>query len=130
MTDLVTATSDALNRREALVPAATRKRWRPYAGKHRYMGIQDVFSVHHRAGGYGAQPSKDDEAFIADNDPARVLRDIAAKRKVLGRHEPLASLGALGCGHCHDGFNHGALASWPCPEILGLAEAEGVSTDG
>jgi hypothetical protein len=36
--------------------------------------------------------------FVAANDPARVLADIAAKRRVLARHQPSSLGGCEGCG--------------------------------
>lgn len=66
-------------------------------------------------------------AHIAEHDPARVLREIDAKRRILTRHSPHVS-GSTGCaarceqGHpgvpvCnHDGYR------WPCPDVRDQAD--------
>lgn len=60
----------------------------------------------------------EDVAHIARHDPARVLRDVAAKRRTLGRHQRLPDprvgydLPSI-CGLCD--------SEWPCPEVLDLA---------
>lgn len=71
-------------------------------------------------------PSVEDRAHIVAHDPARVLREIDAKRRTLERHTPHSS-GTIGCSaHCsrphpgaqvcnHDGYR------WPCPDVRDLA---------
>lgn len=53
----------------------------------------------------------------------RMLRDVAAVRKILARHEPIEVFGQLLCTYC--GVTKGASrpdASWPCPDLRDLAE--------
>lgn len=62
------------------------------------------------------------DRHIARHDPARVLREVAAKRRVLERHSPVDMLGALYCDGCptdEDGY-HGYKLS-DCPELQNLA---------
>jgi Family of unknown function (DUF6221) len=68
-------------------------------------------------------PSLEEAAHIARHDPARVLRDVAAKRAILAEHGP-ASGGrdADRCRVCtavHDG--HATRFRAPCPTLLFLA---------
>jgi hypothetical protein len=62
---------------------------------------------------------------IVAHDPARVLREIDAKRRTLERHSPHSS-GTVDCSiHCertHPGVpvcNHDG-RRWPCPDVLDL----------
>lgn len=53
-------------------------------------------------------------AHIARHDPARVLREVAAKRAIIDLHTPTATLGpGRSCEYC------GHL--WPCAEALAVA---------
>lgn len=75
---------------------------------------------------YGNDLSPEVRAHMAEHDPARVLREIDAKRRTLERHTPHSS-GTIGCSaHCsrphpgaqvcnHDGYR------WPCPDVRDLA---------
>lgn len=53
---------------------------------------------------------------IALHDPARVLRDVAACRRVMARHIQDYS----GCYWCSDKAGTW-LVVWPCPDLLDLA---------
>lgn len=68
---------------------------------------------------------------IAAHDPARVLRQVEAHRRILARHHPIPAppifiLGApkpgdmvcAGCGSKGNGFG---LTLWPCPDVQDLA---------
>jgi hypothetical protein len=54
-------------------------------------------------------------AHIARHDPARVLREVAAGRRILGRHKPVDYHGISVCqwDTCSEGEQ-----PWPCPDIL------------
>jgi hypothetical protein len=67
---------------------------------------------------------------IARYDPARVLTDVAAKRRLLDLHEPIpsCSAGILQCRHCADLCHSGSGLScdspdapYPCPTVRLLA---------
>jgi hypothetical protein len=67
---------------------------------------------------------------IALNDPAFVLADVAAKRRLLDLHEPIpsCSAGILQCRHCADLCHSGSGLScdspdapYPCPTVRLLA---------
>lgn len=83
-------------------------------------GIASSFELNRRA--------EADIAFIAANDPARIIRDCERDVKVLARHEPNVFPPAVAerfggdpwCGVCR---LDPASATWPCPEIVDLAEA-------
>jgi len=49
-------------------------------------------------------------------NPARVLREVAAKRAILAEHQEAASGGY--CELCYYGYGGG---SWPCPTVRALA---------
>ncbi len=68
---------------------------------------------------------------IAHHDPAAVLRQVAAHRKILDRHDALVRLGPDGIKRYHCGTCGGR--DWdidyftePCAEVLALAEAYGI----
>jgi hypothetical protein len=67
-----------------------------------------------------------DAAFIAANDPARIIRDCRRDLKVLERHHTyglqLAPEFRKGCVHCQQGGG-------VCAEIRGLAEAYEIGVD-
>lgn len=57
------------------------------------------------------------------HDPARVLRETDAKRRILARHTPHSMDQCTECDAPHWGVqvcNHCQLA-WPCPDILDVA---------
>ena len=60
---------------------------------------------------------------IALHDPARVLREVKAKRKILAAHEK--SDGGY-CELCYYGYGGG---SWPCPTVRALAAVYGDHPD-
>jgi hypothetical protein len=66
-------------------------------------------------------------AFIADNDPARIIRDCRRDLKVLARHRPTADIEGRGpfynCRWCS------APVPRHCPEIRDLAEAYEIGVD-
>lgn len=69
----------------------------------------------------------EDARFVADWNPARVLADLAAKRRILDRHGPhphyqgccKADAGIESCG-CVGG---GSESEWPCATVRDLASA-------
>ena len=55
---------------------------------------------------------------ITDYDPARVLREVAAKRAILGRHKPLYGMYGPCCAWCSDDVDAFGLShSWPCEDV-------------
>jgi len=148
MTDLASAISAALDRREALALAAASE-----CGCHPPTPVWTFAddendgriviegdphpSVHKRLATRWNRNYSDlfHGRFIAAHDPVWVLRDIAAKRKVLERRtcETFGDSGlpeALDLDREEPWCRVCRGSGWPCAEILGLAEAEGVSTDG
>jgi hypothetical protein len=74
---------------------------------------------------------------MARHDPARVLRQVAAMRKILELHQPVKVMNNDGvrvigyeCRVCfdnHDGINNlSNMQDWPCRTLLAFAEALGV----
>jgi hypothetical protein len=57
--------------------------------------------------------------------PARVLREIAAKRAILGRHMPhQPAFGGPACNWCSEDVDDRpqiAKEPWPCPDVRSLA---------
>jgi hypothetical protein len=71
-------------------------------------------------------------AFIAANDPARIIRDCRRDLKVLARHGPhngMAEPDHVGeyCGRCSMLNQIGD--PYPCPDVLDLAEAYEIGVD-
>jgi hypothetical protein len=56
---------------------------------------------------------------IARHDPARALREVAAKRKILWDHTPKTTGRRTACSRCHYGNVLGA--NWPCLTMTSLA---------
>lgn len=80
-------------------------------------------------------------AHIARHDPARVLRQVAAMRKVLELHSPVdvvafGKVTARECAACFDVDTYRGYSEepprldWPCPTILAFAEAYGIEAEG
>lgn len=75
--------------------------------------------------------------FMADNDPAAVLRRIAADRKTLAEHKLTGAdfdgtRMCLACGGYNMNSGWGAVGYrtvWPCPTIRNLAEGYGWKDD-
>lgn len=72
-------------------------------------------------------PSEPQAAHIAANDPAHVLRLVAAHRKLLAMHVPGGDKGddCLGCCEGMNRYEELIYDWWPCPTIKLLAEAYG-----
>ena len=59
-----------------------------------------------------------DAAHIARHDPARVLREVTAKRAILTRHSPVTEPGrGTRCGWCSGEFD----VAWPCEDARSVA---------
>lgn len=64
---------------------------------------------------------------IAQFDPCRVLREVAAKRKILWDHTPREIGRRIACSRCHYGNVLGA--NWPCLTMTSLAGVWGDHPD-
>jgi Family of unknown function (DUF6221) len=53
--------------------------------------------------------------------PARVLREVAAKRAILGEHRPEPDGGGYYCTCCEDHRDDADYIEWPCPTVRALA---------
>lgn len=63
------------------------------------------------------------------HDPARVLRQVAAMRKVLDLHQPFIADEDEPdpiCQTCTEGSHLYDISAYPCPTLLALAEAYGI----
>jgi hypothetical protein len=86
---------------------------------------RETFTVSTR-GGWSIAARKDDGSpindvdgeHIAEHDPARVLRQVAAFRAILDEHPPLSN-GA--CDRCDEGAFSYERKIWPCPTVRALA---------
>lgn len=58
-------------------------------------------------------------SFIAEHDPARVLREIAAKREIVEQHVPVGD-GTVCLSYCHT-RTPGEAQVWPCLTLQLLA---------
>lgn len=73
-----------------------------------------------------AGPCVSDPAYvhIERYGPARVLREVAAKRAILARHKPLHGRYGLCCAHCsRDIDSPGLGVPWPCADVRDLVTA-------
>lgn len=137
MTTLHDRLVSAVTERLELARTATRKRWVSYDGKYGCEGIVDVFAVHlhHRAGGYGAQPGRADVAHMVANQPSVIIRACEADLRRLERHRPLECSNdrcphGMWCVGCDPDFDYAcAERPWPCSEITDLAASLGVAID-
>lgn len=63
---------------------------------------------------------------IARWDPARVLAEVEAKRKIIEEHLPVSAFGFADCRSCRDLLGPGQMAasanSWPCRTVTLLAQ--------
>lgn len=63
----------------------------------------------------------EDGRHIARHDPARALREVAAKRAILAEHRQWVFGGTTGCSTCHAGHEIGDPPPGPCPTLRALA---------
>jgi hypothetical protein len=63
------------------------------------------------------RPTAADAAHIAVHDPAWVLRQVAAYRRILVRHQQYN--GPVACEYCVG--PDGEYVTWPCPDVRDLA---------
>ena len=94
--------------------------WLGPAQKEPYVSYDRYVTMDHE----GCLPAvdEDDGPHIARHDPARVLREIAAKRELLELHyDGNPGPGDIHyCGTCHDYYKHDA-EDWPCETVRVLA---------
>jgi hypothetical protein len=80
-------------------------------------------------------PSLEEAAHIARHDPARVLREVEAKRTILAEHDPCyptyypTPSGQPTCGVCHSGGFDWDPERWPCATVRALAVVYGDHPD-
>lgn len=126
MTDALSRLRAGLDRDEAIARAAIRTelfRAQPDDGVWEWNSDFPPAEV----GGWGIQiydeggHTPEQARHIAENDPSRVLRQVAAIRKVIAEHEPADG---RHCDVCRDYDFHRSYdpVDWPCPTILTLAE--------
>jgi hypothetical protein len=120
----------AVEARLAVAQAAPRAAWNAYVE-----GGDDGWAVESDDGESGFMVGPEDIArFIADNDPARIIRDCRRDLKVLARHapthHPAVKAGQTGGWvihskdrPAHDVCDYDDSTDWPCPDVLDLAEA-------
>lgn len=121
MSELVDRLRAALDRTEEVARATT------CAVPWRVVDLQtdiNVADVQGACGGYVTasrdQPccAVEDATFIAANDPASVLRSVAAHRKILDRHAPRTNILGLHCAYCSGADWQ---LDWPCDDLLDVA---------
>jgi hypothetical protein len=79
--------------------------------------------------GWVADVGGDLNEHVARQDPARVLRQVEAHRRILARHAPIEQpsgfpvRGFTGpyCGGCGSKGNGFGFTPWPCPDVQDLA---------
>jgi len=108
---------------KATAPSGSRYQWRVDVqtdDDERIVGYcvisdPDVSGV---AGAWGLERGTGQQVavHIALHDPARVLREVEAGRKILAEHVPVRHQGRLMCATCL-----AACTFWPCPTLLALA---------
>jgi hypothetical protein len=127
--DLVAFIGARLDEDEAAANAATIGPWAVGredgdGGWHILRGIGIVAGPGHEGGGVWGRPDAD---HIARYDPARALREVAAKRRVLERHRPVGGTpsyraqACAGCGtegYCDDPVTE---KMSDCPELRDMA---------
>ena len=131
--DLVTFLNARLDEDEYYARSATMqkdnrdsKSWRVDPEPWAY-GTGIVDGTRDGKGGVAVAPGSHKADHIARHDPARVLREVEAKRKILAEHArgypttyPEPS-GQPTCGTCHCGGWDWEPCDWPCGTVLALA---------
>ncbi|MFC6017817.1 DUF6221 family protein [Plantactinospora solaniradicis] len=126
MSDLIPWICAQLDEDERVALAVRDQRW---VYRRSYDNAADqtdhVLIIGDRAVGadFGDDPLRPTEAeHAALHDPARVLAEVAAKRRIIDRHQPIEIIDALYCTHCGVlGGQRARDVNWPCPEILDAA---------
>ena len=154
MTDLVAFLRARLNEDEAMAMAATPGPWWAVQGKHEddgklrlvkasdpaYPTEDPIYagSAQRVAWSVTSDPDEGEQAnlrHIARHDPARVLREVEAKRAILGLHRPEWHdfINADGddrtSSDCAECSTHGLPDRWPCPTLRHLAAVYGGHPD-
>jgi hypothetical protein len=124
--DLTAFITARLDEDEAAVLAATPGPWKHMClGSEGCLVLRETGTVRERGRGRVARFGQKDWAadhadaeFVARHDPARVLREVAAKRAILGRHKPLHGRYGFCCAWCSDDVDAFGLShSWPCADV-------------
>lgn len=69
----------------------------------------------------GPELAADVREHIIRHDPARVLREVEAGRRILARHSPAGGMAGPCCTWCSDDTDSVSLnVPWPCPDVLDL----------
>lgn len=117
MTDLVSFLKERLDEDEAQALAASKAPWR-WDGSNVVTADPPGWML---LGGYSSGAWVDcdpvDVEFVTTFDPARVLREVEAKRRIINEH-PCGE-----DGYCYDDETHsrGCKWLWPCPTLRLLA---------
>jgi hypothetical protein len=113
----ITWVRDQLNTDERLALTATRNSWKVDSWRNEH-GVEFLVMADYDQGPPAiALKSEADAAHIANNDPARVLRQVQAHRAILDEHRPTESAGPCWC--CSDKRGDHA-ENWPCPTVRAL----------
>jgi hypothetical protein len=110
-TDLITWLRAQLDEDELGAQAAAAFKAGASWTAHRYQEIPGVAVAHS-----GSQAE-----HIARHDPARVLAEVDAKRRIIERHTPHEMGNCRNCEAPHWGVkvcNHCYGQAWPCPDVL------------
>jgi hypothetical protein len=130
MDDLIAFLNARFDEDEAAAQAAARDTER-FAGRANWSAAFGTIVTDAEDPGWAIcdlAPFVDDECLarhIARHDPARVLREVAAKREILDRHMPhQPAFGGPACNWCSEDVDDRpqlAKERWPCPDIRSLA---------
>jgi hypothetical protein len=120
--DLVTFLTARLDEDEAIAKAATESAPAPWVPGGEDYGAPMVADATGDPLIYDeGTPTVQESAHIARHDPARVLRDVAAKRATLKRHR-LYPVQPPICGTCcGGGGDEVSSVPWPCPDVCAVA---------
>lgn len=125
MEELVAAIRAAIDDAELAATQCVEKNWRVDGANscQVYVRREDYSTRTIAWCGNGYEDDFSNVIHIAHNDPARVLRRVAADRKILEMHSPTGWGGPLciTCAEPGPGFTTIGV-NWPCPTVLALAE--------
>lgn len=121
--DLVAFLKARLDEDEQAAKAATSGRWMALDG-----GVMALEDESWPVTSTETECERDDRVHIARWDPARVLAEVQAKRRIIERHHEVIwtewhDVRETACGHCSQ--PGGRRVAWPCPDVLDIAEVYG-----
>ena len=94
-------------------------KWNVYRAEDEARFDEDYQGDEHALVVYGNVESQ--SQHIARHDPARILREVEAKRKIVAEHAMEPGFLPPSCSRCYETDDDWEALLWPCPTIRALA---------